>query len=196
MEIDTNTYVLNHNNYIKKVFEKTQIVIGNTGRKDMRHFDSWSYRWNGRYTKTTTFTINVDGMIYQHYDPKYYSDFIGVEQDRCNISVGLVNPGWLKLIESDKYVDWLGHVYTEDDGVYEKSWRGYKYWLKYSEKQIKSLNSLLPYLCDIYNIEENIIETNVYDENVDIFKGVVFRSNYSRVFTDVSPAFNIKKIKV
>ena len=195
MVIDSETYVLNDKNYHEKVFEKTQIVIGNNGRKDMRHFDSWLNRRNGKYTKTATFSIDRDGVIYQHYDPRYYSDFIGVEQDKCNISIVLVNPGWLKLTENNNYIDWLGHVYEKNDNILEKNWRDYKYWFKYTKEQINSLKELLPYLCDIYNIEQNIIETNVYDENVDIFKGVTFRSNYSKEFTDVSPAFNIEKLK-
>ena len=56
----------------------------------MRHFESWINRRNGNYKKTTPFTIDVDGTIYQHYDPKYYSDFLNCEQDKCNIPIILV----------------------------------------------------------------------------------------------------------
>jgi hypothetical protein len=58
-----------------------------------------------------------------------------------------------------------------------------------------SLKELLNDLCKEFNIENKVIDHNVYDENVDIFKGVTFRSNYSKITTDVSPAFEIEKIK-
>ena len=80
MDIDKTTYSLDKNNYYNNVFKKTQIVIGHSSRKDMRHFDSWVNRRNGTYKKTSPFTIDKEGKIYQHYDPKYYSDFLGHEQ--------------------------------------------------------------------------------------------------------------------
>jgi N-acetyl-anhydromuramyl-L-alanine amidase AmpD len=193
MVIDYDTYVLNETNYYQEVYTKTQIVIGHTGRKDMRHFDAWLNRRNGNYKKTANFTIDKDGTIYQHFDPKYYSDFLGIDQDRCNVSIVLVNPGWLTLTENNVYVDWLGHIYSKDN-VLDKNWRDYRYWYKYTEDQLSSLKKLINHLCEIFNINEKIISTNVYDENVDIFKGVTFRSNYSKNFTDVSPAFEIEKI--
>lgn len=195
MIIDKKTYSLNGTNYHKKIYTKTQIVIGNSGRKLMRHFDAWLNRRNGKYKKTSAFTIDKDGSIYQHYDPKYYSDFTGVEQDKCNISIILVNGGWLKLNEMNVYVDWLGHIYSRSTEVFEKNWRGYKYWFNYTEEQLNSLKNLINSLCEQFGIENKVVDHNVYDENIDIFKGITFRSNYSRLLTDVSPAFKIEKLK-
>lgn len=195
MEIDIETYKLPEDNFYKEIYEKTQIVIGHNSRKDMRHFDSWLHRRNGKYKKTATYSIDKDGKVYQHYDPKYYSDFIGVEQDRCNISIVLVNQGWLKLNEMNVYVDWLGHIYSKKTEPLERKWRDYVYWSKYSDEQINSLKELINHLCDEFSIEKEIITNNVYDNDVDIFKGVTFRSNYFKELTDVSPAFEIRKIK-
>jgi hypothetical protein len=195
MVIDKETYVLNDTNYYKQKYSKTQIVVGHNGRKDMRHFDSWLNRRNGNYKKTATYTIDKDGSVYQHYDPKFYSDFIGCEQDKCNISITLVNPGWVKINEMNKYVDWLGHIYSRELNVLDKSWRDYRFWVKYGKEQFTTLKHLIDYLCNEFNISNEIIGTNVYDENVDIFKGITFRSNYSKELTDVSPAFDIEKIK-
>jgi N-acetyl-anhydromuramyl-L-alanine amidase AmpD len=195
MKIDKKTYKLNDTNFYQEIYTKTQIVVGHTGRKDMRHFDAWLNRRNGKYKKTAPFTIDKDGTIYQHYDPKYYSDFVGDEQDKCNIAITLVNQGWLKLNEMNKYVDWLGHIYSKETKIVEKSWRDYRYWVQYTEEQHDSLKKLVQFLCKEFNIENNIINNNVYDENVDLFKGITFRSNYSKNLTDVSPAFEIEKIK-
>jgi hypothetical protein len=195
MKIDKKTYELPPKNYHNLVYEKTQIVVGHTGRKKMRHFESWVNRRNGKYKKTTPFTIDVDGTIHQHYDPKYYSEFLGCEQDKCNIPIILVNQGWLKLNNMNVYVDWLGHIYSKNIDPIERSWRDYRYWSKYTEEQFISLKKLIDYLCQEFNINRRVIDNNVYDENIDLFKGVTFRSNYSRDLTDVSPAFEIEKIK-
>lgn len=194
--IDKETYLLGEENYHKEVYTKTQIVIGHSNRKDMRHFDAWLYRRNGKYKKTSAFTIDKNGDIYQHFDPKYYSDFIGFTQDKCNISITMVNSGWLKLNEMNVYVDWLGHIYSKETKITEKSWRNYRYWVKYTDEQYKSLKKLINHLCQSFNIKNDIITHNVYDEHVDIFKGVTFRSNYNKEFTDVSPAFEIKKLSI
>ena len=34
----------------------------------------------------------------------------------------------------------------------------------------------------------------LFDEDIDIFKGITFRSNYYQELTDVSPAFDIEKL--
>lgn len=188
------TYPLTENNYYKNVYEKTQIVIGHNSRKDMRHYYGWVNRRNGNYKKTATYSIDKDGSIYEHFNPKYYSDFLGCEQDKCNISIILVNEGWLKLNDMNVFVDWLGHTYSKNSELLEKNWRNYKYWPKYTKNQFESLNILINYLCDEFNIENKSVGHNVYDENIDIFKGITFRSNYFKDITDVSPAFEFEKI--
>ena len=58
-----------------------------------------------------------------------------------------------------------------------------------------SLKELVVKLCDEYNVPKKFIGHNVYDENVDLFKGITFRSNYYQESTDVSPAFDIEMLK-
>ena len=36
--INSLTYPLDEKNYYKEVYQKTQVVIGHSGRKDMRHY--------------------------------------------------------------------------------------------------------------------------------------------------------------
>jgi len=195
MNINDKDYILNDDNYYKEVYQKTQIVVGHSGRKNMRHFDSWLNRRNGKYKKTAPFTIDVDGTVYKHFDPKYYSDFLGCDQDKCNIPIVLVNQGWLKLSEMNVYVDWLGHIYSKDVKPVERNWRDHRYWAKYTDEQFNSLKELISSLCEEFKIEKEVISNNVYNEDIDLFKGITFRSNYFRDLTDVSPAFEIEKIK-
>lgn len=195
--IDNTKYILTEKNYYKEIYGKTQIIIGHTYRNNMLHYAEWVYRLNGKNKKTATFTITKEGTTHQHYDPKYYSTFINKEQDKASISIILENVGWLKKDGiTNKYVDWLGNEYIkQNEEVLNKRWRNYSYWDKYSQEQLKSLRKLVVELCDDYNIPKNFIGHNVYDENVDLYKGIVFRSNYYQETTDVSPAFNFEYLQ-
>jgi hypothetical protein len=194
--IDKKTHKLPEKNFYKEIYEKTQIVIGHNNRKDTRHINGWLNRNGGNYKKTSNYTIDRDGKIFEHFSPKYYSDFIGVEQDKSNISILLVNVGWLKLNKlNNTYTDWVGHTYSKNINVLERSWRGYDYWYEYTNVQLESLKGLLVFLCDKHKIPKQCIGNNVYSEDVDIYKGITFRSNYSQDNKDISPAFNIEEIK-
>lgn len=196
MIIDKEKYQLKETNHYNEVYEKTQIIIGHNSRKDMRHFDAWSRRDFGNYKKTSPYSIDRDGVIYEHFNPKYYSDFVGHEQDKCSIPICLVNVGWLKYNDFLKnYTDWLGHTYAFKNEFVKKSWRNKDFWFPYTEKQEKSLFKLVDKLCTEFNIERDFIGNNVYNENVDIYKGIVFRSNYDTILTDVSPAFDMDLLK-
>jgi N-acetyl-anhydromuramyl-L-alanine amidase AmpD len=196
MLIDTETYKLTDNNFIKEEYKKTQVVIGHNGRKDMRHIEGWLRRRGGKSKNTAHFTINKEGKIFQHFDTKYYSDLLDVEQDKSNISIMLVNSGWLRLDNITKiFTDWLGHAYSKKTSMTRRSWRGHEYWVNYTDKQMKSLKKLVIQLCDEHNIPKECIGNNVYNENIDIYRGVAFRSNYSQEIKDISPAFDMDVLK-
>lgn len=197
MKIDKETYWFEgEDNYHKKTYDKNQIVIGHNGRKDMRHCISWVHRMNGKYKGGSHFTIDKDGKVYQHFETKYYSDFLGVEQDKSNISIILVNEGWLKEdLLNNVYTDWLGHTYSKSRSVLERSWRGQRLWMKYRDSQMKSLRELVIKLCEEYDIEKKCIGNCVYNEDADIFDGITFRSNYKEDRTDISPAFEMDILK-
>jgi hypothetical protein len=195
--IDTETYKLTDSNYHKEVYNKTQIVIGHTFQKNMLHYAGWVYRLNGKNKKTATFTITKEGKVFQHYDPIYYSTFINNQQDRASISIVLENMGWFKKDSMvDRYVDWLGNSYRKNsEEVLNKRWRNYVYWDRYTKEQMESLTDLLTKLSQKYDISKDFIGHNVFDENVDLFKGITFRSNYYQESTDVSPAFDMEILK-
>ena len=75
MIIDDKTYKLASKNYIPIETEKTQIILGHTFNKDMKHIIGWKNRYNGSYKKTAAFTIAKDGTIYKHFDPKFSSNY-------------------------------------------------------------------------------------------------------------------------
>ena len=197
MVLETKKYILTDRNYYSSSNEKKQIVIGHSLSSDMKFFDGWLNRINGKYKKTTPFTIDLNGKIYQHYSPNNHSDFLGYEpHDLKTIPILLVNQGWLiKDIVNNRFLDWVGNIYDEKSDVVEKRWRSHSYWSPYPKKQINSLIKLIDHLCDEFSIDKKVIGHNTQVNEVDKFNGIVFRSNYNKNVTDLSPAFDYNNFK-
>jgi hypothetical protein len=163
----------------------------------MLHYSSWIYRLNGKNKKTANFTITKEGKVYQHFDTKFYSDFIGSEQDKTSISIVLENVGWLKkdpMVE--RYTDWLGNSYRKNsEEILFKKWRNHVYWDLYTKEQLNSLKGLVVELCEKNDVSKKFIGHNTFDENIDLYDGIVFKSNYNQESTDVSPAFDMEILK-
>lgn len=194
--IDSESYPLDTKNYYTKEFPKKQIVIGHTFTNDMKHYIGWKNRYNGKYKKNATFTIDLEGNIYQHFDPKYYSNFLNIQNvDEHVIGITLVNRGWLmRNIKSDEYFDFLNYP-VSNLNVVKKRWRNHTYWAPYSEEQITSLIKLCRYLSNKYGINLEVLPHNTRIDSVYDYNGVVFRSNYMKEFTDLSPAFDFIEFK-
>ena len=197
IKIDKKTYNLSDRNYHKKEFKKHQIVLGNSFSEDLNHLKRWEYRLGGDYTKTATFTIDRRGNIYQHYDPKYYSDFINNKMvDKKIISIIIENQGWLlKDLLKDKYIDLVGNIYKRKASVIEKRWRGFVYWDPYCPSQLKRCIELIDYLCNKYNIPSRCVGHNTFVDGIEFFDGVTYKSNYNKETTDLSPAWNFSNFK-
>lgn len=190
-------YILGENSFFDKKFKKKQIIIGNTFNTNMDHFDVWKQKISGKYKKTATYTVTLDGKICEHFDPAYYSNFLNCgEFDKKIISIVLENEGWLiKDFELDNFVNWSGDVYNRSDALHKQSWRGKNNWAPYSDKQINSLVSLCNYLIDNFDIERYVSPDNIKIKYFTKKNGIYYRSNYSKNMLDVSPAFNIDYFK-
>ncbi len=69
-----------------------------------------------------------------------------------------------------KLYDSYGREFTGDFIYYEEGYRGYKYFPKYTEKQIASLKKLLLYWCDRYDIPTTYNE-DIWDINKRALSG-------------------------
>lgn len=188
-------YKLSNSNYYEIETKKTKIVIGNTFSNNMNHFKGWEKRINGNYKKTSHFTVDINGKIYQHFDTKYYSDFIGVNNlDKQIISVSIENKGWLlKNTENNQFIDWLGNIYNGK--VFEKKWRNFNYWIPYNNKQIKSVLLLLKDICLNNNISLDIVGHNTKIDLFENYSGILYRSNFDKYGTDLNPNWDFEEIK-
>ena len=187
-------HLLSSKNYDIIESIKKQIVLGNTFNRDMKHVIGWKHRYNGEYKKTASFTIDVNGIIYKHFDPKYQSKFFNdLTLDSKSIVILLENDGWLtKNDKNNSFISWLGHIYNESDTVYEKKWRGYSYWAPYNKKQMDSTVKLVKYLCDEFYIPIAAMTHNTKVEYLEDYNGIVYRSNIEKDYTDVNPSFDFE----
>ena len=195
--IDVNTYQLSESNFFNEQTIKKQIIITHSSSNGMQHTIKWRNRMNGRYKKTAPFTITQEGLIYQHFDPIYFSEVFGnLEQDKKNIVILLENEGWLiKDEKKSQFINWSGHIYNRPESVYEKKWRGYSYWAPYTDAQFESTIFLVNKLCEDFYIKKNVTPHNIKIDNIDGFEGILYRSNFEKHYTDLSPAWEYEKFK-
>lgn len=193
LSLDKETYKLDSKNYYPTKTKKSQILIGASLRKDSNQIIHLQNKDFGLSKRWPTFTITREGVIYQHYDPIYYSDYMGVKEiDKKAISIVLENMGML-FYDTNKecMVNWINEECNEKF-VFDRLWKNARYWEKFSNSQYLSLTSLCNFLCETYDIKLDCIGYNVYDENSYNFEGIITKSNLDQNYSDLSPAFDFK----
>lgn len=193
IDIDSKTYELKECNYTPQGTKKSRIIIGNTYSSDMRHYIGWTKRWNGKYDKTAMFTIDVNGKVYQHFSPIYFSNFMDDSNlNETSITILMENEGWLikDLSQEKKYINYVGHIYKRNDSVIEKRWRNHIYWAPYPKKQEESAKRLVKELCLEFDIPLKVIPHHTNFDDASVYNGVLYRSNFGKHYTDISPAWD------
>jgi len=193
IEIDNFTYCIKETNRYKTQTVKTQIVLATSLRKNSYHITRLLHKEYGKTRKWNTYTISRNGIIFQHYDDKFHTDFLGIKEgDKQSISIVLENMGCLFKTPTGGYINWLNEI-CDEENVIIKNWLGYSYWEKFNDEQINSLVSLCTNLCKKHNIPKECIDFHHYHKDIVKFKGIVFRSNYIEESSDINPLFDIKK---
>lgn len=177
-------------NIVRRKTKKSQILLCDTHRRIDDFFSKVKYRKNGRYSDIPHFVINKQGHIYQLFDTNYYSTTFGDNDlDKKQIKIALENLGWLNKNTINGFLfNWIGDPYRTDP--YIRGWRNRFYWDKYTDEQIKSLKGLCEFLIEKHNISNNFISTNGYFTKASNFKGILCKSNFSDIYTDINPSFN------
>lgn len=194
MQIDKETYKIKADNRYKTKSAKTQIVIATSLRKDSHHITRLQHKDYGKSKKWNTYTIGRDGKVYQHYDEKYHTDFLGLKEgDKCSISIVLENMGALFQTETQEHINWLNEVCKEED-VVEKEWIGYEFWERFPDAQMESLIALCGEMCEKHNIPKKFIEFSHHHKETHKFRGIVFRGNYIEDSSDMTPLLDIPEM--
>jgi hypothetical protein len=193
MKIDNKTHKIESNNYYFLENNKTQIILSFSLRKNNHHIVRLKNKNGGNTKEWNTYTISRGGVIYEHFEPKFYSDFIGIkEADKKSISIVLENMGGIINVD-DWYVNYLNEK-CDAINVVEKKWLNQNHWEKFPKEQIDSLIFLVKKLCKDFKIPNKLIEFHYLHNNIAKYTGVVFKSNYFDDSNNTNPLFNINEI--
>ena len=181
-------------NHFDGDYKKDKIVLTHTSRNLPEYLSSLTKRIYGKNFKVPHYVIGRDGVIHHLIeDTKETKYLINDKLNKESIIISLENLGWLEKEPLKKhYLNWIGDIYKGE--VFEKKWRDRHYWEPYSDEQVFSLLEVLNYLTEKMDIVFNVVEHNTLIKEINKYKGVVTRSNFSNNFTDLNPSFNFERI--
>jgi N-acetyl-anhydromuramyl-L-alanine amidase AmpD len=186
--------IQNYGNFksVGKQKKKKQIILCHTSREVEEYLASLTFRYNSNYTRIPNYVITRSGKILQLLPDISYTNFFTEENlNRNSVVVCLENLGWLeKKPLSNSYINWKGSIYKEQ--VYEKKWRDFFFWQPYTNSQTKSTAELCIQISESLQIERRCIGHNTKVDGVENFGGIVNRSNFNTMFTDLNPSFNFE----
>ena len=179
-------------NIKKRKSKKTQILLYDTQRRIDDFVNKIKHRKNGKYDDVPHFIVSKLGMVYQVFDSNHSSNtFNNPKVDNKMIKIAIENLGWLnKNTITGILNNWIGDPYRSDPHI--RNWRNYYFWDKYNEDQLKSLSELCEKLCDEHGIFKQTVPSQGYLENISNFRGIICKSNFSSIYTDINPSFNFR----
>jgi hypothetical protein len=177
-------------NIIRKKTKKNQILLYDTKRRVDDFVNKIKYRKNSKYEDIPHFLVSKLGNVYQIFDTDHSSQTFKDEKiDKKIIKIAIENLGWLNKNTINGFLNnWIGDPYRGEPFI--KNWRNHYFWDKYNEDQLLKISELCDFLCEKHNITKQIVPSQGFFNNVRNFKGVVCKSNFSDIYTDINPSFN------
>ena len=109
---------------------------------------------------TTSDETAYDGVVYRAFDEKYWAHHLGLKQqnnrnlNQRSIAIELCNYGPLILNKEGKFINYVNkEVPASMVATLDEPFRGYKYYHRYTNKQLDSLRTLLLGLSERHNID-------------------------------------------
>jgi len=204
-------YPFPENKYFNEVHKKTQVVLHHTvsGPNIKGDVDTWI---NNQYNVGTCIIVDREGVPWQLFSSKYWAYHIGAgdhDQDRRSIGIELDNWGGLrlgdgalkmfrprhsffrhfrmkpKITNTNKYYTIYGNSVDVPVQYYPEGFRGFNYFEKYTEAQLRTTGELLLFWRDRYKIPLNYyssiwdINGNAKSGTPGVWSHVSFRSDKS-----------------
>jgi hypothetical protein len=181
-------------NVTRRKTKKTQIFLYDTNRKFDDFISKIKYRKNGKYNEIPHFIVTKLGEVYQLFDTNHYSStFNEPKIDKQFIKIAVENLGWLNKNTITGFLNnWIGDPYRAEP--YIRSWRYHFYWDNYTDIQMESISKLCKFICNKHKIPNNVVPSQGFIEKVIKFNGVVCKSNFSNIYTDINPSFKFRLI--
>lgn len=171
------SYPFPENKYFKETHKKTQVVLHHTvsGPTPDGDVSTWI---NSKYRIGTCIIVARDGTPYQLFSSKYWAYHLGTgdyEQDKRSIGIEIDNWGGLKpgggiktfyrripgfditlpfphYTRPEKFYAYYGNEVDVPVQYYPLGYRGYHFYEKYTDAQIKTVGELLLFWRDRYKI--------------------------------------------
>jgi N-acetyl-anhydromuramyl-L-alanine amidase AmpD len=174
--------------YSKEEFTKKQIVIHHTVSGNGVDGDISTWEADPAVVGTAMI-IDRDGTPYQLFSSKYWAWHLGIGKksiDSTSIGIEIDNWGWLvpgdgtvkkfgnpsKSVKTEvgKYYTYYGKPVVVPMQYYEKPFRGYNYYEKYTLEQIRTVGELILFWKDKYNISVKY-NADMWDVNPKALNG-------------------------
>jgi hypothetical protein len=161
MTIDQSTFKLGDGCYFEEKIAKSLIVLHFTaGFSASGAVNYWKMQKNG---VSTPYILDRNGLIYQTYDPQYWSYHLGFKgthaHDKRSIPIEIVNIGPLKLKNGILYC-WPNNFTTayckesETQFYVKKPYRGFDYFASFTPQQMSVLPELVSSVATTYGISK------------------------------------------
>jgi len=198
-------YPMPESQYVNVSGPKTQIVLHHTA-SGPNPFAVIDY-WNSTSERVATPVViggwgQYDGVIAQGYSSRFYAGHIGFAHgitawglpnfDYSAISVGVEICNWGFLTKTvNGFVNWAGSI-VPDNQVFEllSPYKGFKYFQKYTQKQIDAVEKLLRYWNKIYGIPLTYKPKEMWELSKDAHNkvpGVYTHNSYRLDKSDIYP---------
>lgn len=109
---------------------------------------------------TSNLDSNYDGVVYRAFDEKYWAHHLGLKQqnnrtlNQRSIAIEICNYGPLVLNAEGKFINYVKkEVPAALVATLDEPFRGYKYYHRYTDKQLESLYKLLKDISLRHNID-------------------------------------------
>lgn len=222
-------YPLPEGEYVKRETKKEWIFLHHTaGRENpYKTIDGWANDQRGRIgthyviggipcgldvTNIESMRLPYDGKILQAIPDAYYGYHLGPTKSskmhRGSISIEVCSAGYLKE-KGGKFYTWFGsEVHPSQVAKLNKPFRGYRYYHKYSQAQLNSLEALLYLIGDKHGIDLSagiphfLTQTtdiaSTFDYNADVdhgrVKGILSHTNVRKDKSDIAPQKGMVKL--
>lgn len=177
-------------NVIRRKTKKKQIFLYDTQRRVDDYMMKLKFRNNGKYEDIPHYVITKEGKIIKIFNTDYSSKTFAIPAvDKKMIKIAMENLGWLsKNTITGVLYNWIGDPYRSEP--YIKKWRDYYFWDAYTEEQLRSLVLLCKEISKDYKIPYQTVPGQGYLSNARKFVGIVCKSNYLNIYTDINPSFD------
>ena len=179
-------------NIVKRKSKKTQIFLYDTQRRVDDFIMKLKYRCDGQYDDIPHYIVTKTGKVIKIFNSNYSSKTFGSPDiDKKLVKVALENLGWLnKNTITGVLYNWIGDPYRSEP--YIKKWRDYYFWDPYTEEQLTALVQLCEEISKEHKIPYQTVPGQGYLSNVRKFTGIVCKSNFLNIYTDINPSLNFE----